>query len=302
MQSVELLSEEFITVNEHPVVELFVRRSAGPAHRPLLVIHGGPDWDHTYLLEPLVRLAGRHRVIFADLRGCGRSTRGLPAEQLSPEAAVADLISLLDRLEVESTDLLGFSYGGQLAQRLALTAPHRVRRLVIASSMIPRPGAVPKATHTPAWMKTKKPSASVVRTDAFASADTVVWRPAARTDYRQRVREISFSAQWAEAHVTWGLSAAAPQDALDRLARLPAPILLLHGRHDAVFPAADILAAERALPNATAQILDDAGHIAHIDQPRLWLESLALFLGANQTTDLSSERSWVDMEHGGRRA
>ncbi|UVS81039.1 alpha/beta fold hydrolase [Actinokineospora sp. UTMC 2448] len=52
-------------------VELFV--AGRPGHSPLLVIHGGPDWDHTYLRTPLHDLD--RRVLLPDLRG--RSTRGL---------------------------------------------------------------------------------------------------------------------------------------------------------------------------------------------------------------------------------
>ncbi|MEU4548225.1 alpha/beta fold hydrolase [Nonomuraea dietziae] len=53
----------------------------GPRDRTLLIVHGGPDWDHSYLVEPLDRLAGERRLLFPDLRGCGRSPwqiRSLP--------------------------------------------------------------------------------------------------------------------------------------------------------------------------------------------------------------------------------
>lgn len=131
-----LWTENHVVVSAEPDVRLFVAQSQGPAERPLLVIHGGPDWDHSYLREPLDRLAGRHRLILPDLRGCGRSTRGLADGEYTPDAATADLAVLLDALGVADADVLGFSYGGLLAQRLALAAPHRVRKLVIASSSV----------------------------------------------------------------------------------------------------------------------------------------------------------------------
>jgi len=128
------MTETRVRVAAHPDVELFVAQSAGPADRALLVIHGGPDWDHTYLREPLVQVGDRYRLVLPDLRGCGRSTCGLSPDQYTPDAAVADLVGLLDTLGLAAADLLGFSYGGLLAQRLALSAPDRVRRLIIASS------------------------------------------------------------------------------------------------------------------------------------------------------------------------
>ncbi len=53
-----MFRESAVPVSAHPAVELFVAQTPGPAANPLLVIHGGPDWDHTYLREPLGRLAG----------------------------------------------------------------------------------------------------------------------------------------------------------------------------------------------------------------------------------------------------
>jgi pimeloyl-ACP methyl ester carboxylesterase len=115
-------------VSADPAVRLFVAQAGGRTGRVVLVIHGGPDWDHSYLRDPVDRLAGRCRLILPDLRGCGRSTRGLGDDQYTPDTAAGDLAVLLDVLGVARADVLGFSYGGLLAQRLALTAPQCVRR------------------------------------------------------------------------------------------------------------------------------------------------------------------------------
>src|SRR5215467_13862764 len=132
----EVFTEAVVTVAAVPRVELFVAQWPGPDDRALLVIHGGPDWDHSYLREPLGRLGGRYRLVMPDLRGCGRSTTGLGDDQYTPDAAVADLVTLLGVLSLGPVDVLGFSYGGLLAQRLAMAVPGRIRRLIIASSSI----------------------------------------------------------------------------------------------------------------------------------------------------------------------
>jgi pimeloyl-ACP methyl ester carboxylesterase len=51
------------------------------------------------------------------MRGCGRSTRGLPDGQYSPAAAASGLAALLDALRIGQADVLGFSCGGLIAQR-----------------------------------------------------------------------------------------------------------------------------------------------------------------------------------------
>jgi alpha/beta hydrolase fold len=95
-----MLTENRITVSADPAVDLFVTQAPGPADHALLVIHGGPDWDHSYLREPLDQLAGTHRVIWPDLRGCGRSTTGLADGAYTGDAVVSDLIALLDALDL----------------------------------------------------------------------------------------------------------------------------------------------------------------------------------------------------------
>jgi pimeloyl-ACP methyl ester carboxylesterase len=283
-----MLLETYVPVCADPPVRLFTVQSAGPADRALLVIHGGPDWDHSYLREPLVRIAYARRVIWADLRGCGRSTTGLPAPAYTPDAAVADLIALLDALELAQADVLGFSYGGMLAQRLTLAVPHRIRRLIIASSSIrpvpedayadwPEAAELQAAGHA-LWADDPQPSPALVRADALAGIAANVWRPEARAGYRDRLETVRFTAEWARPWLAGTLPPARPEDAELRLAALDLPILLLHGRQDLTFPARLAGQSAAAIPGARAVILDEAGHMAHVDQPDAWLDAVAEFL------------------------
>jgi pimeloyl-ACP methyl ester carboxylesterase len=274
-------------VSAHPAVELFVAQTPGPAGNPLLVIHGGPDWDHTYLREPLSQLAGRRRVILPDLRGCGRSTRGLPDGQYTPAAAVGDLAALLDTLSTGPADVLGFSYGGLIAQRLALAGPGRIRRLVIASSSIlpMPPGAFDgwherirrRAAAAAIWSDPSLSGPELTRAAAIASADADIWRPQALPGYLDRLAGVHFTAEWLPPYQTGTLPSARPPDAR-RLAALGLPILLLHGRQDMTFPAR--LAEDTAglIPSARATVIEEAGHMTHVDQPQAWLDALTDFL------------------------
>ncbi len=218
-------------MSARPVVELFVAQTPGPAGNPLLVIHGGPDWDHTYLREPLGQLAGRRRVILPDLRGCGRSTLGLPDGQYTPAAAAGDLTALLDAL---------------------------------------RTG--------PVWSDPSRSGPELTRAAAVASAPADVWRPQARPGYLDRLAGVRFTAEWLRPFRAGALPDARPPDAARRLAALGLPILLLHGRQDMTFPA--LLAEDAAglIPSARAAVIEAAGHMTHVDQPRAWLDALQEFL------------------------
>jgi pimeloyl-ACP methyl ester carboxylesterase len=263
-------AERRVAVSADPGVRLFVAQAGDPAGRAVLVVHGGPDWDHTYLREPVDRLADRCRLILPDLRGCGRSTRGLGDDQYTPEAAAGDLAVLLDVLGVTRADVLGFSYGGLLAQRLALAAPQRVRSLIIASSSI---GPVPPdafagwaerdrrvAAEAAAWSDPALSGPGRTRAAAIAGAPANVWRPDALPGYLARLAQIRFSAEWARSWRAGTLPSPYCDDAARRLAGLGIPVLLLHGRHDMTVPAALAQQAAALIPGARAVILEDAGH------------------------------------------
>jgi pimeloyl-ACP methyl ester carboxylesterase len=74
----------------------------------------------------VARTAGERTLLVVRLR----------PEQYTPDDVIADLTALLDHLGADQVDVLGFSYGGLIAQRLALTTA-RVRRPIVASRSIP---------------------------------------------------------------------------------------------------------------------------------------------------------------------
>lgn len=74
-------------------------------------------------------LSDRYRLVSYDNRGIGRSV--LPPGDLTVEALAADALLLLDHLGWASAHVVGHSLGGLIAQRLALTAPGRVRSLAL---------------------------------------------------------------------------------------------------------------------------------------------------------------------------
>lgn len=282
------MAERRVTVSTQPRVDLFVTEIPGPPQQTLLVIHGGPDWDHSYLRRPLDELGGPRRVLMPDLRGCGRSTRGLGNDAYTPDLAVADLSRLLDQLAVDAVDVLGFSYGGLLAQRLVAAAPERVRRVVIASSSVvpvPRNGFA----HWPerqrraesvrdVWSDRTLRGGQLARTAAHAEATLNVWCDESIPEFHRRIDEIRFSTEWLGVLRAGRLPPATLPDAPALLNASAVEILLLHGRQDMMFPVELAAQAGARLSRSRVTLLDGAGHMAHIDQPAAWLDSVAEFL------------------------
>ena len=101
---------------------------------PLLVVHGGPGASHDYFLPYLLPLARRHRVVFIDERGSGRSQKVEDAKLYTVENMVEDLEAVRRALGLGRVALLGHSYGGVLAQAYALKYQSHLSRLALCST------------------------------------------------------------------------------------------------------------------------------------------------------------------------
>jgi pimeloyl-ACP methyl ester carboxylesterase len=105
--------------------------------RPLVLLHGGLltiDLNFGPLLEPL---AASRQVIAVELQGHGHTAD--TDREMTIEALAGDVITLLDHLGIAETDLFGFSLGGLVAYAVALGAPARVGKLIVASADAHRP-------------------------------------------------------------------------------------------------------------------------------------------------------------------
>ena len=112
-------------------VSLFERRVGhGP---PAVVLHGGPGADHGYLLPGFDALAEGRELVYYDQRGGGRSpvSRDVP---VGWREQVADLDALREAWGLDRLVLVGYSWGGLLAQLYATEHPERVDRLALVSA------------------------------------------------------------------------------------------------------------------------------------------------------------------------
>ncbi len=101
---------------------------------PLVLINGGPGGTHHGFHPWFSRAKGFARVIYYDQRGCGLSD-WKPGRGYSVEQAVGDLENLRQSLGISRWVILGYSYGGFLAQYYAIHFPENVAGLVLVSAM-----------------------------------------------------------------------------------------------------------------------------------------------------------------------
>lgn len=106
---------------------------------PVIVLHGGPDFDYSYLLPELDRWADGFRLVYYDQRGRGRSADQVRPEDVTLESDLGDLDQVRRHFGLDTATLLGHSWGAVLALEYALRYPARVSRLIL---MNPAPVSV----------------------------------------------------------------------------------------------------------------------------------------------------------------
>lgn len=96
--------------------------------RPLVLVHGfasslAGNWLRTGWVEALKPI---RKVVALDCRGHGESGKPHESEAYADDAMANDVIALMDELEIEQTDIFGYSMGGGVSIRLLLTRPERI--------------------------------------------------------------------------------------------------------------------------------------------------------------------------------
>ena len=109
---------------------------------PLVLIHGGLTTigEMRGWVEPL---AQTRQVIAVEMQGHGRTAD--TDRPLSFDTMAGDVAALLDHLGIASADVVGHSFGGDVALRTAIRHPGRVRRLGVISASYSRSGWYPEA-------------------------------------------------------------------------------------------------------------------------------------------------------------
>ena len=102
--------------------------------QPVIVLHGGSDFDHSYLLPDLDRLKESFRLIYYDQRGRGRSADNVRPEDVTLTSDLSDIDTVRQHFRLDSVVLLGHSWGTVLALEYALRHAERVSHLILMKS------------------------------------------------------------------------------------------------------------------------------------------------------------------------
>jgi len=108
----------------------------GPCMREkpaLVLLHGGPGYDHSSFKPLFSRLADIAQIVYVDHRGHGRSDRR-PAHEWTLDTFADDVVRLCDALGIAKPIVLGQSFGGFVAQRYIERHPAHPRKVILSST------------------------------------------------------------------------------------------------------------------------------------------------------------------------
>jgi 3-oxoadipate enol-lactonase len=234
-------------------------QAAGPIDGPALLM-GGSLGTTLEMWDPQVALlSGRVRTVRFDHRGHGRSP--VPAGPYTLEDLGRDVLSLLDRLEIERSSYCGLSIGGMVGMWLAAHAPERVDRLVLicTSAVMPRSAGYGERAAT----VRAAGSVEVV-------ADTVLGRwftPAYAEEHSELIARYRAMLVATPAEGYAGCCEAIDGLNLrDDLPLIQASTLVIAGADDPAIPPERGKAIADAVASARLCLLDHAAHLASVEQ------------------------------------
>lgn len=237
------------------------------AGEPLLYLHGAGDlgkWQpaHTALAE-------RYTVIRPDHPGFNGSD-DLPDIDSAHDLAFFYL-DLLDALGLERAVVMGTSLGGWVAAELTTIEPGRVDRLVLvdAAGVRAEVDAPDMFTRGPVELAELTWATEGARADAVADAHAL--------ESDAALFERFLRNRMATAHLGWNPYLHDPK-LLTRLHRVRCPTLIVWGAEDRLLPLAYAHRWCELLPHARLAVIEDAGHLPLVEQPKAFLEAVRDFL------------------------
>lgn len=252
---------------------------------PLLLING--LGAHTAMWAPVERRLTGLRLISYDSPGVGDSPAAFPPPSIP---MLADLVArLLDELGLSRVDVLGYSFGGAVAQQFAFRHADRVRRLVLTATL-PGRGALlgewKSLTH--AYNPLRYYSRSYYeRSIGDLAGGQARWNEAFRRRHgserqAKRPHPVSYYAQ---------IAALSPWSSLPWLDRIPAPTLVVTGDDDPLVPAANSFLLASRLRRARLVLVPGEGHLLLFDDDGGAHGPISEFLLAPSA---AQSRTWAD--------
>ena len=261
---------------------------------PVVVLHGGPGLDSSYLLPQMAQAADGFRLIFYDQRTSGGSSSATDVAAVTLADFVADLENLRTGLGLGRLNLLGHSWGGMLAMFYAVEHPENVGSLVLVSSGGARSTFWGELFASIARKRTAEGAQrleELQQSPGYASQDPAVLEEYYRVFFEPYFHDPAMASRLSTRFSSETLQRMDPlyqsplnrsarsYDIVDRLSRIRAPTLVIHGEDD-VIPVKYAEEIHDAIAGSDLLILGRCGHFPYIEQPEKTFAAITGFLRA----------------------
>ncbi|MGH8249053.1 MAG: alpha/beta fold hydrolase [Gammaproteobacteria bacterium] len=250
---------------------------------PLVLAHGAGG-NHVSWWQQIPDFSRHYRCVTFDHRGWGLT---LDLENRGPESFVADLMGLLDRLDISEAFLAGQSMGGYTCLGLALQQPSRVRGLVMANTFA--------GMRREVWLASEEDVRADVRSVWERRRLDGIKRALSR-EFANRHRDRAFlykqirilnesgpnSLQTESQVLRLRALERTPETSATReaLVELAMPVLFIGGEHDEVMPVSLMAIAHSLIPTSRMVVVPGAGHSVYFEQPETFNQVVLEFLAA----------------------
>lgn len=260
----------------------YIDRDGALAEKPtLLLLHGGPGFDHTAFKPKFSALSDICQIVYYDHRGNGRSDYGDRALWNLDQWA-DDVVALCDALGIEKPIVLGNSFGGMVAMRYLARHPEHPAKVVLSSTAarmdLPAVygmfeklgGAEARAIAEKFWTE---PTA-----DVMAEYLRVCGPLYTQTEGNALGSPITVRNPEVGAHFIMGEQKT--MNLIPGLERAQCPVLLLAGAWDPVCPVSVMEEIRQALPAEHVQweLFENCGHGVFRDEPEQAMAVLREFI------------------------
>jgi proline iminopeptidase len=275
--------------------ELAVEGRTLRARPTLVVLHGGPGFDHGYLRPGLAPLAADAQLVFVDLRGQGRSAPA-PVESCTLEQMADDVAELCGTLGIDRPVVFGHSAGGFVALQLALRHTALPGGLVLSRTAptlarLPDPDP-PASLAERAGAEAAAVAASLFQGDFSAATGEAFERlvfphyaAPGHEDVPGRLMALSSLNTEISSHFFAQLASA--YDIRPHLGEINVPTLVIVGAHDWVCPPVAGSAIASAVPGSKLVVLPDAGHFGFSETPEPFLAAVRAHLARGRLRRLA---------------
>lgn len=257
---------------------------------PVIVIHGGPMLDQSYLFDHFKSLAKDHTLIFYDQRVSGKSSAIADSTSLTMANMVNDIETIREKLELDQVHIIGHSWGGFLAAKYAGEHPPKVKSLILCDAMPP--------SHR-LWQQEEKEIATHVTAYDSALRDVIMnldgFKKQTDVTLVDSLMKVSFKIQFVDTTKLSRLKVKLPKDYFQRskifsyigkefysfditeqLKRIIAPTLIIYGDQE---PALKISAPvfKENIESSKVVVIKQSGHFPFIEQPEEFKKTVEAF-------------------------